>query len=531
MARRRMKMRQVREILRYHYEKELSRDRIAGALGLSKGAVHNTLNRFMASGLTWPLAETVSDSDLEGRLFPKKEPLPGTASPPVPDMGYIEAELRRKHVTLELLYREYRDQHAAGMSRSAFYRYVRAHLPEPVDMKMIHKGGDLLFVDFSGDGIECVDRATGEIKEAPFFVCSWGASSYTYAEATETEETKDFVMAHERSFRYFGCVPNGVVPDNTKSAVEKPDRYEPMANPLYQKFTEHYNVAVLPARIRKPKDKAVVESNVGFCQRYILGRLRNRRFFSITEINAAIRELLVELNNEPMQGYGGQSRKERFEKLDQPYAQPLPADPFCIRAVKFDVPVAPNYHINFDSHFYSVPHHLARQKVDVYQDGNIVEIYHKGQSVARHKKQPPNFGYTTVDEHMPPNHRFVKGWSKEWFIQKAQGIGTRTTEAVTIILERRRHAQQGFNSALGVLNLARKYSPERLEAAAARAIHYRGVTYRGLRIILERNLDMLPLQDHPAEALPNPVGHENVRGPEYYAQTSIFAEVAEHDPA
>jgi len=521
-------MRQVREILRYHFEKKLSRERIAGALGLSKGAVHNTLNRFLVAGLTWPLPETVHDDELEKRLYPKKELPADTNSSPVPDMKYIEAELRRKHVTLELLHREYCQQQPIGMSRSAFYRYVRAHLPVPVDMRMIHKGGDLLFVDFSGDGIEYVDRSTGEIKEAAFFVGSWGASSYTYAEATETEETKNFVMAHEHSFRYCGCVPHGLVPDNAKSAIEKPDRYESQANLLYQKFAQHYNVAILPARIRKPKDKAVVESSVGFCQRYILGRLRNRRFFSVNEINAAILELLVELNNEPMQAYGGQSRKERFEKLDKPYAQILPTETFCIKAVKPDVTVAPNYHVRFDNHFYSVPNHLARQQVDIYQDGNIVEIYHKGQSVARHKKQPPNFGYTTVDEHMPASHQFVKGWSKEWFLQKAALVGTHTAEAVQIILERNRHPQQGFNSALGVLNLTKKYSAERLEAATARALHFRGVTYQTLRSILERGLDQMPLQQDAPPSIQVPLGHENVRGPDYYAQTNIFEEIAEH---
>ena len=527
MARRRMKMRQVREILRYHFEKGLSRERIAGALGISKGAVHNTLNRFLASGLKWPLDKAESDDDLEKRLYPKKKLPADPKSVPVPEILYIESELRRKHVTLELLYREYIEHNPLGMSRSAFYRYVRAHLPIPVDMRMVHKGGDLLFVDFSGDGIEYTDRFTGEVKEAAFFVCSWGASSHTYAEATKSEEMAEFVMAHEHSLRFFGCAPHGLVPDNTKSAVHKPDRYEPQASALYQKFAEHYNVAILPARIRKPKDKAVVESNVGFCQRYILGRLRNSRFFSVVEINEAIWKLLGELNNEPMKGYGGQSRKERFELLDKPYAQALRAEPFCIKAVKFDVRVAPNYHVSFEKHFYSVPYHLARHKVDVYHEGNIVEIYYDRHSVARHRKEPSDLGYSTIAEHMPPNHSYVRGWSREWFIQKASVIGTHTAEAVRVILERRRHPQQGFNSALGVLNLARKYSPERLEAASARALHFRGATLQSLRSILECKLDMLPLVEKETPA-PVCIGHENVRGAEYYAQSSIFEEVAEH---
>lgn len=530
-------MRQIREILRYHFEKKLSQDQIAGALAVSKGTVNNTLSRFQEAGFVWPLPEGMSDSDLQGHLYRIKS-APQTPEYPLPDMQYIEAELHRKHVTLKLLWREYAQQYPEGMSRPSFYRYVGSHLPKPVDMKMIHKGGDKLFVDFSGDGVEYIDRSMGEIKEAPLFVGSWGASSYTYAEACESEEDLDFVMAHEHGFRDFGCLPHCLTPDNTKSAIEKPDRYEAKANALYGKLAEHYNLAILPARIKKYKDKAVVESNVGFAQRYILGGLRNRQFFSVYEINVAIRELLIQLNNEPMQAYGGQSRKERFLALDKPYAQPLPTEPFRIRACRPDATVAPNYHVRFKDHFYSVPHILARQKVDIYLDGNIVEIYHNGLSVARHKKQPPNFGYSTIAEHMPPNHRFVKGWSKEWFLQKAGQIGNHTAQAVEIIMDRQKHPQQGFNSAMGVLNLARKFSPQRLEAAAERAIHYRGVSYRTLRTILEQKLDEQPIRREEEKIPSETVEHENVRGPDYYAslrqdfdtqaQTSLFEEVSEH---
>lgn len=524
-------MRQIREILRYHFEKKLSQSQIAGALGVSKGSVNNTLSRFQGSDIAWPLPEGMSDSDLEGRLYLNSNSPPRETGYPVPDMRYIEKELRRKHVTVNLLWREYSQQYSTGMSRPSFYRYVANHLPKSVDMKMIHKGGDKLFVDFSGDGPEYIDRSTGEIKEAAFFVGSWGASSYTYAEACDTEGQHDFVIAHEHGFRYFDCLPHGLVPDNTKSAVKKPDRYEPESNALYGKLSEHYNLAILPARIRKPKDKAVVESNVGFAQRYILGRLRDRRFFSVYEINVTVREILAQLNEEPMQAYGGQTRKERFLVLDKPYAQPLPAEPFRIKALKLDATVAPNYHVRFYDHFYSVPYSLARQKVDIYLDGNIVEIYHNRLSVARHKKQPPNFGYSTIAEHMPPNHRFVKGWSKEWFMHKAQEIGEYTALAVEAIMDRQKHPQQGFNSALGVLNLAKNFSTLRLEAAAKRAIHYRGISYRSLRSILERRLDEQPIQEK-IETIPAPaVKHENVRGADYFLQTNMFEGDSEYEPA
>ncbi|MBD3391973.1 MAG: IS21 family transposase [Chitinivibrionales bacterium] len=516
MARRRIRMRRVREVLRYHFEQGLSNERIAGALSMSKGGVHNILSRFKLNGLAWPLPANLSDSELERGLYP---PQAGSSELPraVPDVDYIEGELRRPHVTLELLWREFVESHPATMSRATFYRFVRQGLPKDVDLKMLHKGGDKVFVDFSGDGVEYIDRNTGEIHEAPLFVASWGASSYTFARALDGEDMEQFVRIHERAFRYFGCAPHALVPDNCKVAVIHPNRYEPQIAALYEQFGKHYQVAILPARVRAPKDKAVVESAVGFVQRYILGRLRNRRFFSVQEINEAIPEILERLNDEPMQAYRGQTRRQRYEALDKPFAQPLPAERFVVCAVKSDATVAPNYHVRFDDHYYSVPHHIARQKVDIYLVGNIVEIYHDGVHVTRHLKQPGNFGYSTKDEHMPSNHQFVRGWSKEWFIDKAGHIGMWTAEAVKLIMKRHRHPQQGFNSALGVLNLAHTYTPQRLEAAARRAIHFRSLSTKSIRTILEKNLDAQPLEQPKQYCLDlTALKHENVRGPQYY---------------
>lgn len=512
-------MKLTRKILTYHFEFRMSHDSIAQALGTSKGTVSNALKRFASSGLSWPL-KIIADSELEKKLFPplsKAEP----AERPllIPDMEYIVRELHRKHVTLELLWREYEKANQDGMSRATFYRYCKKHIPKKVDMKMIHKAGDKLFVDFSGDSIPYISRDTGEIRNTELFVCSWGASSYTFAEAVESQCARDFVIVHIHALEFFGVIPFALVPDNLKSAVKKWDRYEPFLHPLYEKMAEHYGIAVLPARVRAPKDKAVVESNVGFVQRYILGRLRNRQFFSLAEINDAIRELLIALNNEPMPSYGNQTRYQRFCMLDAEHARPLPTSRFEMIAVKLNVTVAPNYHVRFDDHFYSVPHHLARKKVDVYQTGNVVEIYHDGVHVTRHQKKRPNFDYTTKPEHMPPNHRFVRGWSEEWFLHKAGEIGASTLEAVKSIMKRRKHPQQGFNSALGILNLAKKYRPDRLERAACRAIRHNNPSLRSIRSILEHRLDQKPLYEPYQTTLPiEPVtSHQNIRGPAYYA--------------
>jgi transposase len=507
-------MRQIREVLRYRYETQLSLDRIAGALGISKGSVHGIVERFEKSGLQWPLPPTLTDSELEQQLYGSAEENSAPIHAPI-DAEYIRKELSRPHVTVELLWREYQVTNPGGMSRATFYRHCKEALPEPPpDLKMIHKGGDKLFVDYSGDGLFFIERSTGEIVEVELFVACWGASSATYAEATLTQQVADFCRSHVNTFEFFRCVPHALVPDNLKSGVKKACRYEPESNPLYEKLAQHYSTVIIPARVRKPKDKAPVESAVGFAQRYILGRLRNRHFFSLHEINSAISELVRALNDEPMQGYGRTCRWQRFEEIDKPYAMALPAQHFIITDVKYDVGVAPNYHLRYDDHFYSVPHHLARQKVDVYRVGDTLEIYHDGIHICRHLIAPPNFAYTTIDEHMPSNHRFVRGWSCEWFVSRAGQIGIATAEAAQQIMKRHRHPQQGFNSVMGILNLVKQYPAARVEAASRRAIRFRSVSYRTIRTILEKNLDK---ERHPNVPSTAPaVIHENVRGAQYF---------------
>ncbi len=510
-------MKRIRLVLEYRLSKKISAQQTARALSLSKGSVINYLDRFERSGLGWPLPETLSDTALEAALFPPVA-LAEAAEParPLPDTEYISQELARPHVTLQRLWEEYAQAHPEGLKRTAYFEHYAQHRPPRLDMKVVHKGGDKVFTDHSGDGLEYINRQTGEVIPAELFVSAWGASSYTYVEATHTQRTVDFSLSHVRALAYFGVAPAAFVPDNTRSAVKKSDRYDPVANPVYGAMAAHYSVAFLPARVRKPKDKAVVESAVGVAQRFILARLRNRTFFSLDEINAALREELELLNNRPMKDHGGKTRRQRFEEVDKPYAQPLPAEPFRISRIKLDVLVAPNYHIRYEDHHYSVPHHLVGRRVKVYQMGQVIEIYHDNVHVCRHQLGRSNFDYTTTPQHMPPSHAFVKGWNREWFIAQANQTGPATADVVAAVMRARQHVEQGFNAAMGVLRLARVYGSARLENACKRAVHYNAASsFKSIKSILEQNLDSQSLQPQPQ---PPVIVHQNIRGPQYYTQ-------------
>lgn len=512
MARERVKMKKTREILRLHFECNLSNQQIADAVRKSKGSVFNCLERFKATGLGWPLSGDLTDSQLEGRLYPQVSGKHNAVI--LPDFEYIHRELSRPHVTLELLWDEYQESRPSGLCRSSFYRQYGLYRKDlPLEMKVIHKGGDKLFVDYSGDKLRFYDREGGRWVEVEFFVASWGASSYCYGEASLSQSGKDWVSSHVRALEYFGCVPAAIVPDNLKSGVTKADFYEPDINALYAQFARHYDTVILPARVRKPKDKPVVESNVLHLQRFIFGRLRDRTLYSPGDLNEAVWEALELFNARPMQQYK-LSRAERFEALDKPYARALPAQRFAFTQVKSDVRVAPNYHIEFEKHYYSVPYELVRTQVDVYQSGSVLEIYHNGEHVCRHMVEPGDYRYSTRDEHMPPAHKFVKGWSKAWFIAQAHQVGESTAELIQRIIESKRHPEQGFRAALGVLNLKKKYSPDRLEKAARRALHFGSLSCYSLKHMLAQGLEQEALPQKPQR---KPLEHENIRGQHYYS--------------
>ncbi|MBD3272720.1 MAG: IS21 family transposase [Elusimicrobia bacterium] len=513
MVKARLTVRKIQEILRLHYA-GLSDRKVSQALFISKTTVKNIVCRFESSGLQWPLPEDVTEESLRDKLYASQGV---TVSRPIPDWEYIHQELSRPHVTRYLLWQEYRQTHPKGIGISQFYNLYRQYKKcqiEPV-LHIEHKGGDKLFIDYSGKKLSYIDQSTGEIVPVEVFVCSWGASGYSYVEATHSQCLEDWICSHVRAFRYFNCVANLLIPDNLKSGVTKADRYDPDLNPLYARLAEHYDTAILPARPKKPRDKAVVEGNVGFVQNFIFARLRNRTFFSLAEVNEAIRELLEELNNRPMQRYG-LSRRERFEKLDKPYAKPLPAEDFPYIEIKDKITVHKDYHIEYEKHFYSVPYTLCGEQVTVLRTNKIIEVYHNFQRVASHQISYRLYKHSTKDEHMPPNHKFVKGWSPGYFLNRAVTIGPNMIHVVKIILDRKRHPEIGYRSALGILQLERKYGKQRLERAAQRAAYFNTVNRQSFISILEQKLDQQPLEEEKEVPKQQTLFHKNIRGAEYY---------------
>jgi len=508
-------MREIRSILYYRLEKGISADRTALALKVSKGTVINTIERFKQSQLSWPLPDDMSDSALEHALYPPKPKIPTVGATELPSLSYIEQELAKKHVTLQCLYDEYCQNSPEVVSRATFYRYVTHNRSRSYCMPMEYKGGDLLYIDYSGDGLFYVNRDTGKIIDVELFCCCWGASSYSYAEATHSQKKEDFVYSHPRAFSYFGVVPHGLVPDNLKSGIKVPDRYDPIANPLYGCMAQHYTTVILPARIRRPQDKAKVESGVLHIQRFILARLRNRQFFSLFEINTAIRELLEEFNTRPMKDYGNQSRRERFERLDRPYAQPLSTEPFRVTELKLNVLVGKNYHIRYKDHFYSVHYSYVGKRVTVRRCGGMVEIVYDNQILTRHLYSTNKYRYKTKTEHMPNAHQFVKGLTPGWIMAQAAKVGPHTINITAAIMRRAEHVQQGFNAALGVLQLAKAYTGPRLEAACQRCLHFKTPSYRALKSVLQNSLDKQPLDEYASHGSDDQLSifsHENIRG-------------------
>jgi transposase len=512
-------MRKIMDILRLHFGGGLSNQRIADALKISKGSVFNVLQRFEASKLSWPLPEVLSQPELLLLLYPKKKSDPESTKAPLPDFDRLLTELARPHVTASLLFKEYRDANPDGLGRSRFYELLSEHGQKlNVTLRQTHEGGDKLFIDYSGDKPSYLDLQTGELVPVEMFVASWGASSFSYCEVTPSQKSVDFVQSHVRAFRFFGCVPMALVPDNLKSAVLKASFTDPDLNPLYARMAAHYDTAILPARPRKPRDKAVVESNVLHLQRFILGRLRDRLLFSLSEVQEAVLGLTAEFNGQDMQVFKT-SRRERFETLDKPFAKPLPTEDFALQELKLDAKVHPDYHIQFRSHYYSVPYTLVGLTVDVHCDGKTVQLYHAGERIASHTLAPANFGHTTLAVHMPENHRFFRGLSPEKLIQRASLVGPKMTLLIEAVLLNKKHPEQGYRAALGLLDLVHRFGRARVENAAARALHFGMNRRRDLLSILDANLDKQPLSPEVAQTsltLPPPPEHVHIRGAAYF---------------
>lgn len=504
-------MRKIQEVLRLKWEAGLSNRAIARSCSISPTTVSEYVRRARAVGLTWPLPETLGEDQLYQRLFPRAAP-PSERVIAEPNWKTIHSELRHKGVTRRLLWLEYREAHPDGYGYSRFCELYRlwSRKLDPT-MRQPHIAGEKLFVDYAGQTVPVVDPATGEIREAHIFVATLGASSYTYAEAHWAEDLPNWIGGHVRALAFFGGVPELIVPDNTKTGVTKPSRYEPDINPTYQDMAEQYDTVVLPTRIRKPRDKAKVEAGVLVIERWILARLRHRTFFSLGDLNRAIQKLLAEINGRIMK-HLGKSRSELFEELDRPALKPLPAEPYEF-AIWKKARVHIDYHVEFGKHYYSVPHELIGKEAFLRVTEHTVEVFHKRKRVASHARSRAQGGYSTQTEHMPPNHRHYAEWSPERFLRWSEQIGPQTRGVIEQALVSRRHPQQAYRTCLGILSLAKRYSQERLEAACTRANSSGICSYKGVKNILDARLDQLQ-PENPASAVPEP--HANIRGSSYY---------------
>lgn len=500
-------MRKIREIVRLKAA-GVSERQIAAAVGVVRSTVQLCLRRAGEAGIGWPLAERLSEAELHERLYRQAPPLPLRPPRPRPDFAQLHAELARPGVTRHLLWQEYKAAHPHGWQYSVFCeQFRRWRLTQEPVLRQPHAPGDKLFVDYAGQTVPITDRYTGEVRAAQIFVGVLGCSNLTYAEATWTQKLADWLGAQVRMFEYFGGAPAAIVPDNLKSAVNRALRYEPELNPSYQDFAEHYGVTILPARVRKPRDKAKVEAGVLIVERWILARLRNRRFFSLGELNAAIAALLEDLNTRPFKKIEG-CRRSRFNALERAALRPLPAQPYAFGEWR-KAKVHPDYHVEVKRAYYSVPYRLIGQRVDVRLTASTIEIFDRGQLVAAHLRTPLRGQRATRAEHRPPSHTAVIEQSLARVFDRAARVGPATLEVLKRQAQRRTHPEETLRSAQGILRLARDFTPERLEAACARALALQSYSYRTVRALI---VTPAPPQAHPALDL----AHDNVRGPEYF---------------
>lgn len=505
-------MRQIREILRLCWDRKRSQREVARLCGISHSTVKEALRRAEEAGLAWPLPEDWDDAVLEAKRYP---PAPTTrrSSKALPDMTYIHRELRRKGVTLQLLWEEFVEENPEGLRYSQFCERYRQWCKKlRLSMRQVHVAGEKLFVDFAGPTIPVVHLADGSVRLAKLFVACLGASGYTYARAVWSEQLQDWLLAHCDAFEFFGGVTEVVVSDQLKAAVTKPCRYEPDIHRAYADLAAHYGTVILPARPLKPKDKAKVEAGVLLAERWILARLRRHTFHSLAEVNEAIATLLDRLNDKPFQKMDG-CRRSLYEALDKPALGILPATRF-VYAEWFQVRANIDYHVEVKYNFYSVPYQLRKEKLDVRLSQGTVEILHKGRRVASHIRQIGKGRYSTQKEHMPDSHRRHAEWTPSRLVRWGASVGPYTAQLVQGILAHKQHPEQGYRSCLGLFRLGDHYGKERLEAAARRALSVSAFSYRSVKSILERGLDQAPPAETPAE--PPPLNHANLRGPGYY---------------
>ena len=506
----RITMRRIRETLRLHLQSGLSLSEVARALKISKSAVGKYVSLARMAGVDLELADTLNDLQLEARLY--RPAVPRSSHQLAPDFALVHQELKRAGVTLMLLWEEYASANPLAYKYTSFCVKYRAFAQrQQRSMRQIHLAGDKLFIDYAGGAVPVIDASTGEISQAQIFVATLGASNYTFACATARQTTADWIAAQVQALEFMGGVPRLIVPDQTRALIKTPDRYDPEPNRTYEEFARHYGCAVLAARPAHPRDKPKVEGSVLLVQRWILARLRHRQFFSLVELNRAIAELLTDLNQRPFKKLPG-CRRSAFELLDAPALRPLPATRYVISRWK-TVKVNLDYHVEFEGHYYSVPHRLVGTRLDVRVTASLLECFVSNQRVAGHAVSLVRGGFTTTPDHMPASHRAHLEWTPAKLVDWGQRIGVSTAAVVSWQLEHRPHPEQGYRACLGLLALVRRYSAERLEAACTRAMAIRAPHLRSVTNILKCGLDRQPL----CPAAENPATlHENVRGADYY---------------
>jgi transposase len=510
MPQERLPMRNIREVLRLAAG-GMSNRLIAASLSVSKTTIRNCLLRAVAADLAWPLSDDLTDAVLEERLYPPPASTPKNERPQ-PDWATIYRELKRPGVTLQLLWQEYRAQRPDGYGYSRYCElYTRWKGRLSPTMRQMHVAGEKLFVDYAGTTIDVVDATTGELHACQLFVAALGASSFTYAEATRTQTLVDWIGSHTRAFAFFGGVPGMVVSDNLKAGITKACFYEPAVNRTYAALAEHYDTAIVPARPRKPRDKAKVEAAVLLATRWIIAKLRNRKFFTLAELNEAIRICVDELNNRTSRHLGA-SRRELFDRLERGELKGLPSEPFEYAEWK-QCRAGLDYHVEVFKHYYSVPSTLLKERLWARITARTVELFYNGKRVAAHVRSSSNRQHTTIPGHMPSSHRRYADFTPMSLKRKAAEIGPSTSALVEIILRERTHPEQGFRSCVGIVGLAKSYGPERLEAASARALEIGARSYTSVKSILETKRD----RRRPEAATDGPaIVHDNIRGPSYF---------------
>jgi len=508
-------MRKLKEVLRLRYELKLGYQQIGRSCAIGASTVHKYLKRAEAAGLRWPLPEGWDEGRVESALFPR--PVVPTPEPALartrPDFAAVHEQLRQhKHLTLQLLWEEYRQANPDGYRYSRFCElYQRWRSKLDVVLRQDHKAGEKMFVDWAGATIPVHDRHTGEVWPAPLFVATLGASSYTWAEATRDQQMEAWLRCHVHAFEYFHGIPALAVPDNTKTGVTRAHRYDPDLNPTYYNFAQHCGFGIVPARSYKPRDKAKVENAVQVAERWIVAALRHRKFFSLGEVNEAIGELLHKLNHRPFRKKDG-TRASVWEAIDKLALQPLPMEPFDLSEWS-RARVNIDYHVAFDANFYSVPYNLVQELVEIRSTPTTVEILHKGTRVASHLRSRERGKAVTIEEHRPKSHREHLQWTPSRMLHWAGTIGPHAARLFERIMAEKPHPEMGYRGCLGIIRLARKYSPQRVEAACERALLTGACRYKSVESILKNSLDRTPVSSPPPASTPP---HDNIRGAGYF---------------